>query len=158
MFDSAPALAAVPDASPPGPFRAELAPELLLPSQFHAGVRHDASVRPEKRLMLAVLEGAVADFQRHVDATGSEGRRAFREAEQWFASNDVAWPYSFPNICQALGLELAYVRAGLRRWRDAQRGRVLRGEPVVRIQLRRVAGIRSKATGRAPVGRVRSRW
>lgn len=82
----------------------------------------------------------------------------FRDAETWFESEDTAWPYSFANICQALGLEVTYVRAGLRRWRDAQRARALRGEPVIRIPLRRVAGIRSKATGRAPVGRVRSRW
>ncbi len=160
MFDSTPTAAAVRETSEsaPEPFRVELAPELLLPSQFSTGVRHDASVRPEMRLMLAVLEEAVADFQRHVVATGRDARRCFREAQAWFDSNTVGWPYSFTNICQALGLDAGYVRVGLRRWRDAQRARALRGEPVIRIQLRRVAGIRSKATGRAPVGRVRSRW
>lgn len=160
MFDSTLTAAAVHEstASAPETFRVELAPELLLPAQFTTGFRNDASLCPEKRLMLAVLEEAVADFQRYVAAPGREAQRVFRDAETWFESEDTAWPYSFANICQALGLEVTYVRAGLRRWRDAQRARALRGEPVIRIPLRRVAGIRSKATGRAPVGRVRSRW
>jgi hypothetical protein len=136
----------------------ELAPELVLPSQFSTGVRNDASLRPEKRLMLAVLEEAVGDFQRYLVATGNEARRLFQDAEDWFASEDTTWPYSFVNICNALGFDVGYVRAGLSRWRDAQRARINRGEPVIRIQLRRVAGIRSKATGRAPIGRTRSRW
>jgi hypothetical protein len=160
MFDSTSTAAATHDATAhaPEPLRVELAPELVLPAQFHSGFRNDASLRPEKRLMLAVLEEAVGDFQRWVAATGAEGQRLFCEAEDWLASDDTEWPFSFLNICQALGLEPAYLRGGLRRWRDAQRARARRGEPVVRIQLRRVAGIRSKATGRAPIGRTRSRW
>jgi hypothetical protein len=160
MFDSASTAAAVQNTTEaaPEPLRIELAPEIILPSQFHGGFRHDASLRPEKRLMLAVLEEAVGDFQRFVAAPGREGQRMFRNAEDWFASEDTEWPFSFVNICQTLGLDVGYVRAGLGRWRDAQRARVSRGEPVVRIQLRRVAGIRSKATGRAPIGRARSRW
>jgi hypothetical protein len=34
----------------------------------------------------------------------------------WFESEDTAWPYSFANSCQALGFEVTYIRAGLRRW------------------------------------------
>jgi hypothetical protein len=160
MFDGASIAPATSETSAPArePLRIELAPELLLPAQFHSGFRNDASLRPEKRLMLAVLEEAVGDFQRSVAATGAEGQRSFREAEDWFASDDTAWPFSFLNICGALGLEPTYIRGGLSRWRDVQRARAGRGEAVIRIQLRRVAGIRSKATGRAPVGRVRSRW
>lgn len=160
MFDSASTASAVSHTTEnaPEPFRIELAPELVLPAQFHTGVRHDSSLCPEKRLMLAVLEEAVGDFQRYLVATGHEARRLFRDAEEFFAAEDTEWPFSFVNICSALGMEPSYVRRGLARWRDAQRARVARGEPVVRIQLRRVAGIRSKATGRAPIGRARSRW
>ena len=160
MFDSTSTAAAVTSTteSAPEPFRVELAPELLLPAQFQSGVRNDSSICPEKRLMLAVLEEAVGDYQRYLVAPGTEARRLFRDAEEWFASDDTAWPYSFANICGALGFEVSWVRAGLARWRDAQRARAARGESVIRIQLRRVAGIRSKATGRAPIGRARSRW
>jgi hypothetical protein len=144
-------------ASAPEMFRVELAPELLLPAQFHAGFRNDASLCPEKRLMLAVLEAAVADFQRCAAILDAGGQSLFREAVTWFESEDTTWPYSFVNVCQALGLEVTYVLAGLRRWRDAQRAQALRGKPAIRILLRRMAGIRSKATGYAPMGRVTPR-
>jgi hypothetical protein len=157
MFDSASTAAHTTEHSPE-PLRIELAPELVLPAQFQPGVRHDSSLCPEKRLMLAVLEEAVGDYQRCLDATGNEARRQFKDAAEWFACEDTEWPYSFLNICNALGLEASYVRAGLARWGETQRARAARGEPVIRIQLRRVAGMRSKATGRAATGRVRSRW
>ena len=144
--------------SAPEPLRVELAPDLILPEQLQSGCRYDASLDPEKRLRLAVLEEAVNDFQRNVLASGAEAQRSFRNAQTWFEADDQRWPFSFVRICQAIGLDAAYVRAGLRRWRDAQRARALRGERVTRIQLRRVAGLRSKATGRAAMGRARSRW
>ena len=160
MFDNASTAGAVQtiaDATPE-PLRIELGPDVVLPAQFHTGFRHDASIRPELRLMLAVLEEAVGDFQRHVAADTREGQRHFQEAEAWFASSDADWPFSFLNICEALQFEPDYVRAGLARWREAQRARVASGQPVIRLQLRRVAGMRSKASGRTALGRVRSRW
>jgi hypothetical protein len=159
MRDSASLAAAVHESteSAPEKFRVELAPDILLPVQFNTGSRSDASLCPEKRLMLAVLENAFADFQRSVAAPGRESLRLFREAESWFESEDTVWRYSFTNICQALGFEVTYVQAGLRRWRDAQRARALRGEAGIRVQPRRVTGIHSKVAGRALRGRVRSR-
>lgn len=160
MFDNGSTATTVSNTTQNAPelLRIELAPETVLPAQFNTGARNDSSLCPEKRLMLAVLEEAVADYQRFLVATSNEGRRLFREAEDWFADDDTEWPCSFANICSALGFEVSYVRRGLLRWRDAQRARVERGEPVIRIQLRRVAGMRSKATGRASIGRARTRW
>ena len=140
------------------PLRVELAPELLLPSQLPAGFRQDASLHPERRLMLAVIEEAVSDYQRHVIASGTAGKRLFREAHAWIMFDDTAWSFSFVNLCHALGLDPDALRAGLRRWGDRQRERTTLGEPLVRIRLRHVAGIRSKATGRTARGRRRSRW
>jgi len=160
MFDSA-SMAAIPSPTserPPQPLRIALTPEVILPAQFHTGVRNDSSLCPEKRLMLAILEEAVGDYQRHLMATGRPADRQFRNAESWFLSEDTRWPFSFVNVCHALGLDVGWLRAGLARWREGQHARAARGEAVVRIQLRRVAGIRSKATGHAAVGRARSRW
>lgn len=139
------------------PLRIELAPEVILPAQLQGGVRNGASLCPEKRLMLAVLEEAVGDYQRH-RAAGRTADRLFISTEAWFLSDDTSWPFSFVNICHALGFDVDWMRAGLVRWGETQRARAARGEAVVRLQLRRVAGIRSKATGRATVGRHRSRW
>ena len=100
-----------------------------MPAQFHTGVRSDSSLCPEKRLMLAVLEEAVGDYQRHLVAAGRLADRQFRNAESWFLSEDTRWPYSFVNVCHALGLDVGWLRAGLARWREgactcrARRGR-----------------------------------
>jgi hypothetical protein len=160
MLDGTSTAAAVSDAtrSAPQPLRMEFAPELLLPSQLPAGVRLDASIHPERRLMLAVLEEAVADFQRHVMAGTRERMRLFHEAHAWVTADEPAWPFSFVNICQALALDCDALRAGLLRWGERQRERTRLGDPLVRIQLRRVAGFRSRATGRTARGRTRSRW
>src|SRR2546427_3713621 len=97
-----------------------LEPETILPSQFFGRFQLDASLQPEKRLMLAVLEDAVGTFQKYVNVSSRQGRRLFSEAEEWFASPDADWPFGFVNVCQALGLDAEYLRAGLWRWRDRQ--------------------------------------
>jgi len=128
---------------------AELEPEVILPSQYFGGAIVDASLQPEKRLMLAVLEDAVGTFQKYVNARERNGQRLFEEVEQWFDSDDQEWPYSFVNVSQALGLDVSYMRSGLHRWRDRQRHAQASGGNVVRFPFRRVNGSRHMITGRA---------
>jgi hypothetical protein len=130
-------------------------PETILPLQFFDRLRIDASLQPEKRLMLAVLEDAVGTFQKHAEASGRRGRRMFNEAEEWFNSEDAGWPFAFVNICQGLGMEPDYMRAGLRRWRERRDQRAHDSPKVVRFPFRRVNGRRHSVTGR-PVGLRRS--
>ena len=78
-------------------------------------------VQPERRLMLAVLEGAVSDFQKYATAVSGRGRRLFADAEAWLASTATERPLDFENICQNLGLDPSFIRAGLRRWCRARR-------------------------------------
>ena len=132
-----------------------LEPEMIMPSQFFDHVGIDASLQPEKRLMLAVLEDAVGTFQKYVGATTRRGQRLFAEAEEWFASESTEWPFDFENVCQALSIESSFLRSGLWRWRDAQRGPVPTSSKVVRFPFRRVNGRRHSITGR-PVGLRRS--
>ena len=73
--------------------------------------------------MLAVIEEAVSDYQRHVVAAPRAAKRLFREAHAWIMSDDTAWSFSFVNLCDALGLDPGALRAGLRRWGDRQRER-----------------------------------
>ena len=133
----------------------ELAPETVLPSQFFDRLQVDASLQPEKRLMLAVLEDAVGTFQKYVNVGTRHGRRLFSEAEEWFASTDADWPFAFVNVCQALSLDAEYLRAGLWRWRDRQPVPGAHTTKVVRFPFRRVNGSRHSVTGR-PVGLKRS--
>jgi hypothetical protein len=127
----------------------ELEPEAVLPSQYFSLPAVDASLQAEKRLMLAVLEDAVGTFQKYVNARERTGQRLFAEVEDWFAADEVEWPYSFLNISQALGLDPQYLRAGLGRWKDAQRRAPATASNVVRFPFRRVNGSRHMITGRA---------
>ena len=128
----------------------ELEPEVVLPSQFYFKGALDASLQPEKRLMLAVMEDAVGTFQKYVWARDRAGQRLLAEVEEWFESNDLEWPYSFVNICNALNLDVDFMRGGLRRWKQQQLDARVDGVKVVRFPFRRVNGSRHAITGRAP--------
>jgi hypothetical protein len=75
---------------------------------------------PAGRLLWAVLENGIEQYQKHVTATGRRGRRLFREAEEWIMRDDLTWLCSFVNICHVLGVDPDHLRTGLRRWREAQ--------------------------------------
>jgi len=109
-------------------------PENVMPAQFFH--LRGAGVQPEKRLMLAVLEDAVAAIHRHRLRHTARDRRLLAETEAWFASPDGHWPFAFERICEALGLDSDYIRAGLTRWRNGV-------TPVPsRVAFRRLGGIR----------------
>ena len=97
--------------SPEGP---GVVAETILPEQFF---RPSAALPPEKRLMLAVLEGALLDLQRSAGARTPRARRLADEVDAWFAADDEGWPCSFLNVCQALGLDVSAVRTRAARWR-----------------------------------------
>jgi hypothetical protein len=101
-----------------------------------------ATLQPERRLMLAILEGAVTDFQKYATATNGLGRRLFAEADAWFASTAADRLVDFENICLALGLEPSFIRAGLRGWCIARRREGSRSRTVLRFPFRRMCGTR----------------
>jgi hypothetical protein len=70
--------------------------------------------------MMAVLDDAIASYQKYLLGTGRRARRLFRETELWIASNDMTSPFAFESICHALDLDPDYVRKGLRQWRKRQ--------------------------------------
>lgn len=122
----------------------------MLPAQFFAHAAIDASLQPEKRLMLAVLEDAVGMYQKYAAARERTAQRLFAEVEEWFGADEHDWPFSFVNISHALGLDVAYLRGGLARWRDQQRATIGNASKVIRFPFRRVNGSRHMISGRAP--------
>jgi hypothetical protein len=104
-------------------------PDTLLPAQFLETYRRKLHMEPETRLMLAVLEDAVACFQKYVLARDERGVELFREAEQWVLQEDHEWLFSFDNICESLGINPEYLRAGLVRWKCA----VLQKQPKAKV-------------------------
>ena len=102
---------------------AELEADILVPSQFFDRRQAEGSAQPEKRLMLAVMEDAIATFQKSFPEANRRQRRLLRETEEWIQSNDASWPFSFENICAALDIEADYLRQGLFKWKTAQQAR-----------------------------------
>src|SRR5919106_237106 len=90
----------------------------VLLEQFHSSSARINTAGGEVALMRAVLEDAITCFQRQFVTKGQRAQRLAREAEEWFFTNDLRWPFSFINICAVLGLDPDYVRLGIKRWRQ----------------------------------------
>lgn len=82
-------------------------PDAVLPEQY-AALHRASGVTPERALMLAVVETAVAEM-----LSGKGWVQA--DARDWFASDDTTWPYSFAAICEAFGWDAQAARAALKR-------------------------------------------
>src|SRR5215813_10310966 len=68
----------------------------------------------EERLVLAVLESAVDNYQKYI----LTGETRFQEAEKWLLFDRDSQAFcSFGNICEILQLHPSYIRQGLLRWK-----------------------------------------
>lgn len=77
--------------------------DVILPVQYLPPARNYFAER-EKSLMFELLIDAVRCFQIR-PACKSKRSQRFEEAERWFLSDDYEWPFSFVNVCEALGIE-----------------------------------------------------
>ena len=77
----------------------------VLPEQFFWQEKLD---KPEKKLMEAVLDDALACWQRGKNK--AHARRLKKEAEEWFFSEECQWPFSFLYICDVLGFDGGNIR------------------------------------------------
>jgi hypothetical protein len=95
-------------------------PDTLLPTQYFDTFRRKSYLEPEKKLMLAVLEDAIACFQKYVFVRDGKGKVMFQEAEEWIQEESDDWLFSFANICEVLGFDPDYIRQGLLQWKEKQ--------------------------------------
>ena len=95
-------------------------PDFVLPEQLLEGYRNDSYLSGEKALMLAVLEDGLRCFQEHFRNARYNPRLLSQEAEEWIRAEDWDWPFSFNNVCDALGLDPEAMRASLLRWKDTR--------------------------------------
>ena len=70
---------------------------------------------PQRRLMVAVLQTALDDcrgtaYARSAGAVVPTDPRALTQAVANVRSRDRSWPYSFDNICEAIGLDADGIR------------------------------------------------
>jgi hypothetical protein len=68
-------------------------------------------------LIRAMLDDAIACYQKYERAKGRRNQRIATDAAAWLFSDDAHWPFAFVNVCAVLGIEPGYVRRGLKRWR-----------------------------------------
>jgi len=111
----------------------EMAEATILPAQFFApapGVK----LIPEKRLMGAILADAVRVFLDE-SPVGGESRRVRADVEAWLASEEAS-PFSFRNVCDALGLDHLAARAALARRRPTPHEGRRRPDPARRAARR----------------------
>jgi hypothetical protein len=91
----------------------------LLPDQYLAGASTRLAL-PQRRLMMAVLQTVIDDVQgsAHRRASGHAGpadRREVERARAYIASVDRSWPFSFENVCEAVGVDADSLRRALDR-------------------------------------------
>lgn len=108
----------------------------VVPEQFFAPPHHSAAHKSGvKRLLLAVLQDAVACWFRYQHARNARGQRLFRETHAWFWATEQDSLFAFEHICAQLQLDPDYIRQGLLRWQPSSADQPrphLRSEPVVR--------------------------
>jgi hypothetical protein len=92
-----------------------LEPAFVLPDQLVRRASCGARESAVHRLMLGILRDAVDVYLKALTPGNRVAAKRLREVVAWFASDDRQWPFSFERICEALGLEADYIRAGLYR-------------------------------------------
>ena len=80
-------------------------------------------VDPHRKLMAAVLQTVVDDcrgslYRRKAHPGAPVDVRGVRRAFAYMASSDRAWPFSFENLCDALGMDAGHVRQQLEKEAD----------------------------------------
>jgi hypothetical protein len=105
----------------------------ILAAQDFDRIYRSRPLSPERELMVAVLEEALADYQHCWKARDKKGRKRFADARAWILSTDSEWIFSFINCCETLGIAPAYLRRGLLSWRRAKIAR----RQILSVPLRR---------------------
>jgi hypothetical protein len=130
------------------------ASDALLPAQYYDN--HSKTLEPERRLLLALLVDAVRCYQTGITAPGGSRTRLFAEAERWLFKPQRNVPFAFEDICDVLEIDPAYLRRGLRRWRDRRLAneapQLVRRSPVI---LRKRVAVHESRSRRAVGNRHR---
>jgi hypothetical protein len=87
------------------------------------GLAHSQFIRAataEQKLMLAVLENAIEQFQEYALAEDPKGKALLHEVEEWVWDKNSDWFFSFEGICETLQFSPDYLRQGLLLWKKAK--------------------------------------
>ncbi len=93
----------------------------LLAQEPGGGSKATGLAPGERALMLAVLEDGIRCFLGMVHYDRTNPQILARQAEYWLRLDDWESPFSFNNICEALGLDFAVTRATILGWQNASK-------------------------------------
>lgn len=86
-------------------------PRSFFEAGSHGNPEEEAPDRtPERALMLAVLEDAVACYAGRLKAPRENPKILRRQAAFWLSCEDWDSPFSFNNVCEALALDPEAIR------------------------------------------------
>jgi hypothetical protein len=86
----------------------------ILPVQFGESRRRKLPSEGERKLLFAVLEDAIRTYLRHRDAgAAARNNEEFVEAVEWLSIDDDSSPFTFLNVCEALGIDADCLRLGI---------------------------------------------
>src|SRR5262245_59769294 len=88
----------------------------ILPDQILPSDTRQLPGGGARALMWAVLEEAIMCLAGNPPSVGRSRRPTAQlalQAERWVRSDDQTWPFSFENLCAALGLDAPALRAAL---------------------------------------------
>lgn len=121
-----------------------LEPDVMTPEQFFGLLRRRSWQDGERRLMAAVLQDGIENFQKYAFATDPLGRELFDVERDWIESDDHAL-FSFTTVCEVLDIDPDCLRSGLLRWLEQHRNNPVRiearhlGDPRRRVERTQVA-------------------
>ena len=98
----------------------------ILAGEDFARIHRSHPLSPEHELMAAILEEALADYQRCWKARYKKNMKQFADAQAWILESNSEWIFSFVNCCEALGIEPDYLRQGLLRWEQGKCTKLLK--------------------------------
>jgi len=110
----------------------------ILPDQILPGHARQLPGAGARALTWAVLEEAIMCLTGNPPSVGRSRRPTEQlalQAERWVRSTDQTWPFSFENVCAALGLEPSGLRVAL--LKAARKPRP--------VQIRRTHRVRTRA-------------
>ncbi len=68
---------------------------------------------PERALLIALLFDGIQSFINYATCSNEVASKQYREAYLWVMSEDREYPFSFESVCEAVGINPAYLRLGL---------------------------------------------
>ncbi len=83
----------------------------LAGGQQEVNEEDSVSRTPERALMLAVLEDAIACYAGRLKAPRENPLILRRQAQHWLVSDDWESPFSFNNVCDSLALDPTSLRS-----------------------------------------------